>query len=607
LDILHKTFTDDEEKWFIANFYMYMNYHPTDDYPINLENVYKLIGFANKGNAKAAVEHNFNKHDDYKILASDRVEARWGGKNKENILLNVDTFKNLCLVAKSDLGKKVRKYYLKIEHVYNDLINHDRIECQRLLDAKILELENLQDSHELDLKLKQEDVFIKFFCNKKICYITIFCIDDVWYIKFGHTKEIQVRLPAHKREISGQLYLVFCIETLDEYKLEAEFKKDKNVINNRVKIPGLKEDEFKTEIIKIKDENDYGYYTRLLNKLNKDIVIDKEITLKKLDLEIIKENNSSKICTTRCTHDQTSEVNTKVEKIIITEKDIELRKIDLEMRKIDLEMKKIELEMKKSADQESSLVTSINEKQTSNNDSDESEIGVNSISDSEAGFEDCNQLQWTNPLPQGINEKDNRFIVRVTINGIRTYCGNYYNLEFAKDVLLKISEMAKDTEKISLIPEQIAKFKEENKTQCERKTFIVRTKKRNVGVDPTSNFIGVIKRVGQNWSVQCYLNNIKRTCTFYSEYHAAEQYNRWCGVVVNKIDQNHLIDFIPYEERPKREYPIGISKDGEKLKVRYQSPNRGRQFIGRYDTLELAIEALEKAKKECRQIQNKLD
>jgi hypothetical protein len=58
-----------------------MNYHPTDDYPVNLENVYKLIGFANKGNAKAAVEHNFSKHDDYKIFASDRVEAKRGGFN----------------------------------------------------------------------------------------------------------------------------------------------------------------------------------------------------------------------------------------------------------------------------------------------------------------------------------------------------------------------------------------------------------------------------------------------------------------------------------------------------------------------------------------------
>ena len=49
---LNTHFTEDEQKWYIANLYVYMNYHPTDDYPINLENVFKMIGFANKGNAK---------------------------------------------------------------------------------------------------------------------------------------------------------------------------------------------------------------------------------------------------------------------------------------------------------------------------------------------------------------------------------------------------------------------------------------------------------------------------------------------------------------------------------------------------------------------------
>jgi hypothetical protein len=35
---LNTGFTDDEQRWYVANLYMYMNYHPTNDYPINLEN-----------------------------------------------------------------------------------------------------------------------------------------------------------------------------------------------------------------------------------------------------------------------------------------------------------------------------------------------------------------------------------------------------------------------------------------------------------------------------------------------------------------------------------------------------------------------------------------
>ena len=47
---------------------MYMNYHHTNDYPINLEHVFKMIGFANKENAKRTLKNNFTKDEDYKIL-----------------------------------------------------------------------------------------------------------------------------------------------------------------------------------------------------------------------------------------------------------------------------------------------------------------------------------------------------------------------------------------------------------------------------------------------------------------------------------------------------------------------------------------------------------
>ena len=35
-----------------STFYVYMNYHPINDFPINLENVLKMMGFAHKKNAK---------------------------------------------------------------------------------------------------------------------------------------------------------------------------------------------------------------------------------------------------------------------------------------------------------------------------------------------------------------------------------------------------------------------------------------------------------------------------------------------------------------------------------------------------------------------------
>ena len=47
---------------------MYLNYNSTTDYPINLETVYKMIGFANKGNAMKTIKSNFTKDEDYKTV-----------------------------------------------------------------------------------------------------------------------------------------------------------------------------------------------------------------------------------------------------------------------------------------------------------------------------------------------------------------------------------------------------------------------------------------------------------------------------------------------------------------------------------------------------------
>jgi predicted hydrolase (HD superfamily) len=31
---LEENFTNDEQRWYVAQLYMYLNYHPTEDYPI---------------------------------------------------------------------------------------------------------------------------------------------------------------------------------------------------------------------------------------------------------------------------------------------------------------------------------------------------------------------------------------------------------------------------------------------------------------------------------------------------------------------------------------------------------------------------------------------
>lgn len=123
--------------------YIYMNYHPTNDYPINLETLIKLVGFTHKANAKRTLVNNFIVNEDYKILLIPKDEQVHGGINKENIMLNIDTFKNMCMLVKTNKSKEIRSYYVKLENIYNKIVKEE-IEQQKII----------QDNTEKQLQIK---------------------------------------------------------------------------------------------------------------------------------------------------------------------------------------------------------------------------------------------------------------------------------------------------------------------------------------------------------------------------------------------------------------------------------------------------------------------
>ena len=92
-----------------------------------------MIGFANKGNAKRTLENNFTKDEDYKSSFLPTEKREIGGSLNEQIMLNVDTFKSLCMLAKTDKGKEIRKYYVKLENIYNELMKEEIQEQQNKL------------------------------------------------------------------------------------------------------------------------------------------------------------------------------------------------------------------------------------------------------------------------------------------------------------------------------------------------------------------------------------------------------------------------------------------------------------------------------------------
>lgn len=235
VDKLNAEFTNDEQQWYIANLYMYMNYHPTKDFPINLEHIFKMIGFANKENAKRTLKNNFVEDEDYKKLLVRRDEQvskiengknlGGAGLNHETIMLNVDTFKNLCMIAKTEKGKEIRKYYVKLETIYNDIIKEEIDEQQKQLDEQTKLLQ--QQTNEIQERNKK----IKLLEHKPQTYgfgLTktgyIYLINDLskpGHYKIGmasNTKNRLRNLNTSSSEKSLRLY--FEIDTYDAESVE---------------------------------------------------------------------------------------------------------------------------------------------------------------------------------------------------------------------------------------------------------------------------------------------------------------------------------------------------------------------------------------------------
>ena len=150
---LKDNFSEDEQR-------LFLNYHPINDFIINLDNVWKFIGFSNK-----AIRWGERKNE--------------GGYNHETIMLNINTFKKLCLKANTENADKIHDYYIKLEIIYNQLMKEEfdkqknKIENQKLLLEQ--EKENttklIEEKEHKEKELIQTQLEFYLFLINKIFFI----------------------------------------------------------------------------------------------------------------------------------------------------------------------------------------------------------------------------------------------------------------------------------------------------------------------------------------------------------------------------------------------------------------------------------------------------
>jgi hypothetical protein len=103
---IKESFTDFEQQLFVSSFYCYLNYDTSRDFVVDLNNVWRWLGFTQKYNAERMLESNFKVGLDYNKLAThfggtSSEQKKHGGHNKQFVMMTIKCFKSLCLKAQT--------------------------------------------------------------------------------------------------------------------------------------------------------------------------------------------------------------------------------------------------------------------------------------------------------------------------------------------------------------------------------------------------------------------------------------------------------------------------------------------------------------------------
>ena len=217
---IKNSFTDTQQQLFVASFYCFLNYNQRNDFVIDLDNVWKWVGFSQKVRAKNLLEKHFIIDTDYKILLcyqSEQVSRTHGGHNKETILMTIRTFKLFCLKAGTKKAEQIHEYYIKLEETLQEVVQEESDELKLQLENKDKELENKDKELEnKDKELVKKDIeknkirertLIENFPNNHQC-VYYGLIDNLSdrnekLIKFGNSNNLKNRVYNHKDTYSN--------------------------------------------------------------------------------------------------------------------------------------------------------------------------------------------------------------------------------------------------------------------------------------------------------------------------------------------------------------------------------------------------------------------
>jgi hypothetical protein len=212
---IQENFTGFEQQLFVSSFYCYLNYDKNIDFVVDLDDIWKWLGFSTKQNSERVLEKHFKLDIDYKTayqfgtagFEEFKLNKQNGGQNIKKILLTIKCFKSLCLKAQTKKASEIHEYYMKMEDVLHQIVEEETDELRLQLEQKeniILEIK--QSSKKEKQKAVEQATIIQFPLNTECIYFGT--IDNTnesgeKLIKFGHTNDLATRILDHRKKYNN--------------------------------------------------------------------------------------------------------------------------------------------------------------------------------------------------------------------------------------------------------------------------------------------------------------------------------------------------------------------------------------------------------------------
>lgn len=212
---IQEIFNTEEQKLFVASFYVYNKYDTENDFVIDLDKIWKWLGYKRVEECKRCLTKNFQENKHYVITKKlapqvGGASLQHGGQNKENITMTIDCFKKLCIKSGTTKADEIHDYYIKMEKIIIELAKDDSEQLRNQLSIKNKEI----------LTIK-EKTLVSAYNEKPTVYI-ILVEENI--VKFGFSNHLENRLNTHKREIGNHVSLNYVVESLYNREIETMIK-----------------------------------------------------------------------------------------------------------------------------------------------------------------------------------------------------------------------------------------------------------------------------------------------------------------------------------------------------------------------------------------------